>query len=166
MDRRFPASLVLYKREGFSRDLAFIKKVEAYLTHKKYTKYSMKKFLSLMLVLAFAFSFTSIALAQTAPTQGIGTAPLGGTNIGETGGIADTTDLVTKIMDLVNWVAWFVGLVAVLMGLYAGILFITAGGNAESVTKARNILLYAIVGIAVAIMSFSLVAISKAIFGF
>ena len=53
---------------------------------------------------------------------------------------------------------------AVLMGLYAGVLFITAAGNADSITKARSILLYAIVGIAVAVLAFSLVAISKSVF--
>ena len=125
---------------------------------------NMKKIFSLLLVLAFAFSLTSVALAQ-APGQGIGIAPTGGIDLGSTGSITGTDTLVGTIMGLVNWVAWFVGLMAVLMGLYAGILFITAGGNAETVTKARNILLYAIVGIAVAILAFSLVTISQSVFG-
>ena len=123
----------------------------------------MKKIFSLLFILAFAFSLTSVALAQ-APGQGIGIAPTGGIDLGSTGSITGTDTLVGTIMGLVNWVAWFVGLMAVLMGLYAGILFITAAGNAETVTKARNILLYSIVGIAVAILAFSLVAISKSIF--
>src|SRR3972149_12222954 len=122
------------------------------------------KYLSFLFVLALALSLTSVALAQ-APGQGIGIAPTGGLNIGSTGSVTGTASLVGAIMGLVNWLAWFVGLMAVLMGLYAGILFITAGGNAETVTKARNILLYAIVGIAVAILAFSLVAISQSVFG-
>jgi len=124
---------------------------------------NMKKIFSLLLVLAFAFSLTSVALAQ-APIQGIGIAPTGGDNLGSTGNITGTTTLVDTIMGLVNWFAWFVGLAAVVMGLWAGILFITAGGDSAKVTTARNILLYAIVGIAVAILAFSLVAISKSIF--
>src|SRR3972149_5060874 len=123
----------------------------------------MKKIFSLLLVFAFAFSLTSVALAQ-APIQGIGIAPTTGDSLGSTGTITGTASLVGTIMGLVNWIAWFVGLMAGLMGLYAGILFITAAGNAETVTKARNILLYSIVGIAVAILAFSLVAISKSIF--
>ena len=115
------------------------------------------------MVVAFAFSFASVAFAQ-APAQQIGTAPVTGVDIGSTGSITGTTVLVAKIMGLVAWIAWFVGLMAVLMGLYAGILFITAAGNTESITKARSILLYAIVGIAVAVLAFSLVAISKSIF--
>ena len=123
----------------------------------------MKKVFSLLLVLAFALSLTSVALAQ-APGQGIGIAPTGGTDIGSTGSITGTASLVEAIMGLVNWFAWFIGLAAVAMGLYAGILFITAGGDSATVVTARNILLYAIVGIAVAILAFSLVAISKSIF--
>ena len=115
-----------------------------------------------MFVLALALSLTSVAFAQS-PTSPI--VPPGFEANNMAGNITSTDTLVGVIMGLVNWVAWFVGLMAVLMGLYAGILFITAGGNAETVTKARNILLYAIVGIAVAILAFSLVAISQSVFG-
>ena len=124
----------------------------------------MKKFFSLMLVLAFAFSFTSIALAQ-APIQGIIPGGTTADTLGTSGSITTTGDLVTKIMDLINWVAWFVGLAAVVMGLYAGILFITAAGDATKVTTARNILLYSIVGIAVAVLAFSIISIVKAFIG-
>ena len=123
----------------------------------------MKKYLSLALVVAFAFSFASVAFAQ-APGQAITPPGLTAGNLGVSGSITNTSDLVQKIMDLVAWIAWFVGLMAVLMGLYAGVLFITAAGNAETITKARSILLYAIVGIAVAVLAFSLVAISKSVF--
>ena len=123
----------------------------------------MKKVFSLLLVLAFALSLTSVALAQ-APGQGIGIAPEGGTDIGSTGSITGTASLVEAIMGLVNWFAWFIGLAAVAMGLYAGILFITAGGGSAKVVSARKILLFAIFGIAGAIPGFRLVAISKSIF--
>ena len=121
----------------------------------------MKKSLAIMFVLALALSLTSVALAQV-PNSPFGM-NLEANNL-QPGTIDSTETLVGSIMGLVNWFAWFVGLMAVLAGLYAGVLFITAGGNAETVTKARNTLLYAIVGIAVAILAFSLVAISKNIF--
>ena len=119
------------------------------------------KYLSFLFVLALALSLTSVALAQ------VPNSPFGMTltaNDLQPGSITTTESLVNTIMGLVNWFAWFVGLAAVVMGLYAGIMFITAGGDAAKVTTARNILLYAIVGIAVAILAFSLVAISKSIF--
>ena len=120
-----------------------------------------------MFVLALALSLTSVALAPTAPAAPIvpGGSITDANNIGSTGNITNTDTLVNTIMNLINWFAWAVGLVAVVMGLWAGILFITAGGDATKVTTARNILLYAIVGIAVAILAFSLVAISQSVFG-
>ena len=124
----------------------------------------MKKSLAIMFVLTLALSLTSVAFAQ-APGSSIVPNGISQDVLGSVGPVTGTTSLVGIIMGLVNWVAWFVGLLAVLSGLYAGILFITAGGNAETVTKARNILLYAIVGIAVAILAFSLVAISQSVFG-
>ena len=113
--------------------------------------------------MAFAFSFASVAFAQ-APGQAITPPGLTAGNLGTSGSITNTADLVQKIMDLLSWAAWFVGLIAVVMGLYAGVLFITASGDAEKITTARSILLYAIVGIAVAVLAFSLVAISKSVF--
>ena len=118
-----------------------------------------------MFVLALALSLTSVAFAQPSAPIVPGGSLTDANNIGSTGNVTNTDTLVGVIMGLVNWMAWFVGLMAVLTGLYAGILFITAGGNAETVTKARNILLYAIVGIAVAILAFSLVTISQSVFG-
>ena len=125
----------------------------------------MKKALSVFFVFALALSFSTAAFAQ-APPSTVG--PTGGIlsgSLGTQGTITNTTTLVATIMGLVGWVAWAVGLLAVLMGLYAGILFITAGGNAETITKARNILLYSIVGIAVSVLAFGLVSVSRSIFG-
>jgi len=51
------------------------------------------------------------------------------------------------------------------MGLYAGFLFITARGEPAQLQTAKKILLYAIIGIAVAILAFSIITISKAILG-
>ncbi len=116
-------------------------------------------------MVAVAFVAVPMMVGAQAPTGGIGTAPTGGVNIGSTGTVSDTAALVGMILGLVNWVAWFVALVAVLFGLYSGVLFITAGGDDEKVTKAKNILLYAIVGIVVAILAFSIVSISRSIAG-
>jgi len=120
------------------------------------------KYLSFLFVLALALSLTSVAFAQ-APTSPI--IPPGFTANNMIGNITNTATLVNTIMGLINWIAWIVGLAAVVMGLYAGILFITAGGDSAKVVTARNILLYAIIGIAVAILAFSLVAISQSVFG-
>lgn len=75
----------------------------------------------------------------------------------------DISTVTTTILQLVNWFSWFVGLAAVVMGLYSGFLFITARDNANQLVTARQTMMYAIIGIGVAILAFSLVSISKSI---
>jgi len=127
----------------------------------------MKKLAYLVPVLAvLALALTPAVFAQ-APGSTI--SPTGGIDanaLGTQGAVTSTTTLVSTILGLVNWVAWFVALVAVLFGLYSGILFITAAGDEAKITKAKNILLYAIVGIVVAILAFSIVSISRSIVNF
>jgi len=53
----------------------------------------------------------------------------------------------------------------VIIGLYSGFLFITARDNANQITTARNTMMYAIIGIGIAIIAFSLVSISRSLLG-
>ncbi|MBI4132765.1 MAG: hypothetical protein HY473_01540 [Candidatus Sungbacteria bacterium] len=50
-------------------------------------------------------------------------------------------------------------LVAVAMLLYSGFLFITGGGNPEAIGKARNILIFSLVGLAIALLAINAAAI-------
>jgi len=120
----------------------------------------------LLLAILVAPVVVDVAQAQAPVTTGIGQAPAGGVGLGETGPVTSTGTLVDTILGLVNWVAWFVALVAVVFGLYAGVLFITGGGDDAKISKAKAILIYAIIGIVVAILAFSIVAISRSLVGF
>ncbi|MEK7520016.1 MAG: hypothetical protein AAB581_02110 [Patescibacteria group bacterium] len=71
--------------------------------------------------------------------------------------------LVTTMITIVNWFAWFIALAAVVMGLYSGFLFITARDDAQQLATARKTILYAIIGIAVAVLAFSIISITKAL---
>ena len=62
--------------------------------------------------------------------------------------------LVTKIADTLAIVA---GAAAVIMLIYAGIQYITAGGNTEQATKARQGIINSLIGIAIVILSYGLV---------
>ena len=105
-------------------------------------------------------------LAQDNPIGKINT---DGSLVGEinmnTGQITTANDLVTIITTLVNWFAWFIALASVVMGLYAGFLFITARGEPAQIKTARGTLLWAIIGIAVAVVSFSIIILTKTFFG-
>ena len=56
-------------------------------------------------------------------------------------GVNDTVNLIINIF------SWIVGVVSVIMVIFGGFRYITSGGDAGSVTSAKNTILYAIVGL-------------------
>jgi type IV secretory pathway VirB2 component (pilin) len=68
---------------------------------------------------------------------------------------------IDKIVDVVFGVLIAV---AVLMIIIAGFMFVTASGNDEQVKKARNMLLYAVVGVIVALLAKGIVEFLKTTF--
>lgn len=76
-----------------------------------------------------------------------------------------TTSIVKTIANLINWFAWFVSVTSVAMGLYAGLLYLTARGDSSQVLKATKVFSYTIIGIAVAVVSFSIILLTRTLFG-
>ncbi|OGD31547.1 hypothetical protein A3C91_04505 [Candidatus Azambacteria bacterium RIFCSPHIGHO2_02_FULL_52_12] len=72
-----------------------------------------------------------------------------------------TGTLVNTLVGLVNWLSWFVAITSVVMGLYGGFLFITAKDDPAQATKARGVIAYTIIGIAVSVVAFSVIALVK-----
>ena len=70
--------------------------------------------------------------------------------------ICDNTllQLITRIS---NILLLLVGLVAVLFIIIGGFQYITSAGNPENVSKAKNTILYAIIGIIVTLLSYAIV---------
>lgn len=62
----------------------------------------------------------------------------------------ESTQLTTPsgvIVTVLNWVLILAGAIAVIYLVYGGLLYITAGGDAEKATKGRTALINAIIGI-------------------
>ncbi|MDO4271388.1 MAG: hypothetical protein Q4C83_00150 [Candidatus Saccharibacteria bacterium] len=73
---------------------------------------------------------------------------VGGSNSGS------LTDMVKKI---INTMLFIVGILAVVMIIYSGIRYITAHGDKGQVASAQSTLIYSIVGLVVAIVSYAIV---------
>lgn len=58
---------------------------------------------------------------------------------------------------LINLMLFIVGILAVIMLIWGGILYVISGGAADKVKDAKNTILYAIVGLIVAILGYALV---------
>ncbi len=81
-----------------------------------------------------------LALAQTSVPQPI---------------IASPVDIANILNKILNFLGAIVMTISLIMLLYAAILYLTAGSSETLHTKAKSVLLYAIVGIVVAILAFS-----------
>ncbi len=67
------------------------------------------------------------------------------------------TNVDNVFKTLVNILLFVVGALAVIVIIISGIRYTTAGGNASNVSAAKNTLLYAIVGLVVAICAWVIV---------
>ncbi len=77
---------------------------------------------------------------------GAGSAKTGGeTNIGD------------AIQGVVNALLFALGAAAVIMIVIGGFKFVTANGNAETIKSAKNTILYAVIGLIVALMAYAIV---------
>lgn len=79
--------------------------------------------------------------------------------------ITSPTQISELIQRILNWVAGIVMTISLIMLLWAAILFLTAGASETAHSKAKNVLIYAIVGIAIAILAFSFQPLITTILG-
>lgn len=59
----------------------------------------------------------------------------------------------TFVQNVINWILIAVGIIAVLFIIIGGIRYATSAGDPDKVKKAKNTLLYAIIGLAVALLA-------------
>jgi hypothetical protein len=72
------------------------------------------------------------------------------------------TSLRSLILTIVDYFLGFLGLLAVIMVVYGGVTYVSSAGNDEAVGKAKKIIMYALIGIVIILLSFVIV---KAVLG-
>jgi hypothetical protein len=65
--------------------------------------------------------------------------------------------LEVSIKDVVNVLLFIIGAVAVIMIVVGGLKYTTSNGDSSAVTSAKNTILYAVVGLVVAILAYAIV---------
>jgi uncharacterized protein YacL len=82
---------------------------------------------------------------------------------GSAAGTAICTDSAKKgeiqdfVKNLVNAMLYVLGAVAVIVIIFAGVFYVTSMGDATAITKAKNTLLYAVIGLVVALLAYAIV---------
>ena len=79
----------------------------------------------------------------------------GGTECAQ--GNTSSTPLVDQIKVITNTMLFAIGVVAVIMLIIGGFRYVFSGGNQQSVTGAKDTILYAVIGIVVALLAYAIV---------
>lgn len=80
-----------------------------------------------------------------------------GTQTDEDGNVtpAENRDIGSIFKTITDALLFIVGAVAVIMLIFGGFRYVTSGGDAQAVTSAKNTILYAVIGIVVALLAFA-----------
>ncbi len=79
-----------------------------------------------------------------------------GTNA--TGGSeSGVTNLEDTVKNVINAILYGVGIIAVVMMILGGVQYATSAGDTAKVTKAKNTILYGIIGLVVAVLAYAIV---------
>jgi len=65
--------------------------------------------------------------------------------------------LTTTIQGVIQVLLFIVGVAAVVMLIIGGIRFVTSGGDSQAAATAKNTVIYAIIGIIVAVLAYAIV---------
>ena len=71
--------------------------------------------------------------------------------------LSKNSDLMKILQTVINVIVGVIGFVAVVMIIMGGISFATSQGDSSKVAKARNTILYGVVGLVVAMLAFAIV---------
>ena len=70
---------------------------------------------------------------------------------------SQAVDPTSMVQDVINIALWAVGVLAVIMLIWGGIKYATSAGDANKVTSAKNTIMYAVIGLVVAIFAWAIV---------
>ena len=77
-----------------------------------------------------------------------------------------TICLLNSLYSVINWIFFFFLAIAILIGVLAGYMFMTAAGDPGKVEKARNLLMYMIIGLIVAAVAKVIPTLVRTVVGF
>lgn len=120
----------------------------------------------LLALLLLVNMMPALAEGEPTPDQGSGNAAASAA-VSAMGGVADTAGLTGKSEDtgtyvaetvgmLVNSLMGLLGIVFMILVIYAGFLWMTAGGNLEQVSKAKKLLVNGVIGLIIIMAAYSI----------
>ena len=109
---------------------------------------------SLLALPVIAFGVTTLvadsASAQLDLESGINSAK----GTGAPDNVTEDDGLIKKV---VNLLLWAIGIISVIMFIIGGIRYATSNGDSNQVTAAKNTIMYAVIGLVIAIFAYAIV---------
>ena len=110
--------------------------------------------LKLTLIALAAF----VGMATFVPAQVALADPAGEISKGiDQAGGKNEPSLGSRFQDIVNVMLYIIGAIAVIMIVIGGIRYVTSNGDSGSVKSAKDTILYAVIGLIIAILAYSIV---------
>jgi len=102
---------------------------------------------------------SAFALIPVSPVGAVGALDdVCSTNPGESAVCANKDDTSDSfVANLVNTLLYIVGAVSVLAIIIGGIFYAISGGSSSNVTKAKNTIIYAVIGLVVSFLAYAIV---------
>ena len=109
---------------------------------------------SIVMALMLVFALTPVAFAESVnPVDSIqkGVDASGGSSTKGSDGLKGS------LKNIVDILLFILGAIAVIMVVVGGLRYVLSGGDSNQITAAKNTILYAIVGVVVAILAYAIV---------
>lgn len=116
-------------------------------------------------IVAAALIVPTLALGLTAVLPGANvSAQSGGKGLNEYRDVAKPNDVPTDlagkggvITQVINFLLFAIGIISVVMIIVGGIRYTTSNGDSNKVTAAKNTVMYAVIGLVIAIFAYAIV---------
>lgn len=119
----------------------------------------MNKFKKSLMALAFVLGLGFVAVPQTVSAVDATGQVCNDPTIASQSVICASKDEKVDdfFKDLVNTLLYIIGALAVLMIIIGGLRYTMSGGSAEAVKSAKNIIMYAVIGLVVAFLAYAII---------
>lgn len=116
----------------------------------------MQRIKQTVVAIAFVLGIGFLAVPQTAAA--ISLFPQGCE--GQTSEVCKSVakdDAQSTVVKIINTILLILGIVAVIMIIVGGFRYVISGGDASNVTAAKNTIMYAVIGLIVAVLAYAIV---------
>jgi hypothetical protein len=98
----------------------------------------------------------SVAGLQALPAAAVNPADAVNSGVKAAGG-ENEKGVDVRVKDVINFLLFIIGVVSVIMIIIGGIKYTLSNGDSSQITSAKNTILYAVIGLVVALLAYAIV---------